>query len=137
DRWLELWQQSTKNPLITQVDVRKVKHTDNKKEVSEIAKYSAKDSDYLQNEKVFDAFYNTLSGKRLIVYSGLFKEASKMYENKELEKYKEIDPTQYIFQLFYHWGQTEYIQTEQKLMSENMQKEVNNQMLDDENIEEE
>ena len=135
DRWLELWQQSTKNPLITQVDVRKVKHTDNKKEVSEIAKYSAKDSDYLQNEKVFDAFYNTLSGKRLIVYSGLFKEASKMYENKELEKYKEIDPTQYIFQLFYHWGQTEYIQTEQKLMSEDMQKEVNNQMLDDENIE--
>ncbi|RIM06393.1 protein rep [Staphylococcus chromogenes] len=137
DRWLELWQKSTKNNLITQVDVRKVKATDNKKEVSEIAKYSAKDSDYLQNEKVFDAFYNTLSGKRLIVYSGLFKDASKMYENKELEKYKEIDPTQYIFQLFYHWGQTEYIQTEQKLMSEKMQKEVNNQMLDEENIEEE
>ena len=137
DRWLELWQQSTKNPSITQVDIRRVKHTDNKKEVSEIAKYSAKDSDYLQNEKVFDAFYNTLSGKRLIVYSGLFKDASKMYENKELEKYKEIDPTQYIFQLFYHWGQTEYIQTEQKLMSEEMQKEVNNQMLDDEEFEEE
>ncbi len=136
-RWLELWKKSTKNPLITQVDIRRVKHTDNKKEVSEIAKYSAKDSDYLQNEKVFDVFYNTLSGKRLIVYSGLFKDASKMYENKELEKYKEIDPTQYIFQLFYHWGQTEYIQTEQKLMSEEMQKEVNNQMLDDENIEEE
>ena len=137
DRWLELWQQSTKNPSITQVDIRRVKHTDNKKEVSEIAKYSAKDSDYLQNEKVFDAFYNTLSGKRLIVYSGLFKDASKMYENKELEKYKEIDPTQYIFQLFYHWGQTEYIQTEQKLMSEEMQKEVNNQMLDDEIFQEE
>ena len=78
-----------------------------------------------------------MSGKRLIVYSGLFKDASKMYENKELEKYKEIDPTQYIFQLFYHWGQTEYIQTEQKLMSEEMQKEVNNKMLDDENFEEE
>ncbi|MHC0552473.1 protein rep [Salinicoccus sp. CNSTN-B1] len=31
DRWLELWQQSTKNPLITQVDIRRVKHTDNKK----------------------------------------------------------------------------------------------------------
>src|SRR5699024_11792504 len=25
DRWLELWQQVTKNPLITQVDVRKVR----------------------------------------------------------------------------------------------------------------
>lgn len=136
-RWLELWQQSTKNSMITQVDVRRVKHTNNKKEVSEIAKYSAKDSDYLQNEAVFETFFNALSGKRLIVYSGLFKEASKLYDNKELEHYKEIDPTQYIYLLFYHWGQMEYIQTEQKLMSEALQKEVNQQMFDDEDFEEE
>ncbi|MGJ5708498.1 protein rep, partial [Staphylococcus equorum] len=73
DRWLELWQKSTKNSLITQVDVRRVKHSENKKEVSEIAKYSAKDSDYLQDETVFNTFFKSLSGKRLIVYSGLFK----------------------------------------------------------------
>ena len=137
NRWLELWQQSTKNNLITQVDVRKVKVTDNKKEVSEIAKYSAKDSDYLQDEKVFDTFYKSLSGKRLIVYSGLFKDASKLYENKELEKYKQLDPTEYIYQIFYHWGQQKYIETEKKLMSEDMQKEVNNQMLNEENFEDE
>lgn len=136
DRWLELWQKSTKNPLITQVDIRRVKHTDNKKEVSEIAKYSAKDSDYLQEETVFDTFYNTLSGKRLIVYSGLFKTTSKQYENKELEHYKEIDPIHYIYQIFYHWGQTDYIQTEQKLMSEDMQKEVNQTMFEETDIEE-
>lgn len=137
DRWLELWQQSTKNNLITQVDVRKVKVTDNKKEVSEIAKYSAKDSDYLEDEKVFDTFYKSLSGKRLIVYSGLFKDASKLYENKELEKYKQLDPTEYIYQIFYHWGQQKYIETEKKLMTEGMQKEVNNQMLEEENFEDE
>lgn len=137
DRWLELWQKSTKNNLITQVDVRKVKATDNKKEVSEIAKYSAKDSDYLEDEKVFDTFYKSLSGKRLIVYSGLFKDASKLYENKELEKYKELDPTQYIYQIFYHWGQQKYLETEKKLMTEDMQKEVNNQMLDEEDFEDE
>lgn len=137
DRWLELWQKSTKNNLITQVDVRKVRATDNKKEVSEIAKYSAKDSDYLEDEKVFDTFYKSLSGKRLIVYSGLFKDASKLYENKELEKYKELDPTQYIYQIFYHWGRQDYIQTEKKLMTEEMQKEVNNQMLDEEDFEDE
>ena len=137
NRWLELWQQSTKNPLITQVDVRRVKHTENKKEVSEIAKYSAKDSDYLQDETVFNTFFKSLSGKRLIVYSGLFKDTSKLYENKKLEHYKEIDPTHYIYKIFYHWGRTDYIQTEQKLMSEDMQKEVNNQMLDEENFEEE
>lgn len=137
DRWLELWQKSTKNNLITQVDVRKVKATDNKKEVSEIAKYSAKDSDYLEDEKVFDTFYKSLSGKRLIVYSGLFKDASKQYENKELEKYKELDPTQYIYQIFYHWGRQDYIQTEKKLMTDEMQKEVNNKMLDEEDFEDE
>ena len=137
DRWLELWQKSTKNNLITQVDVRKVKATDNKKEVSEIAKYSAKDSDYLEDEKVFDTFYKSLSGKRLIVYSGLFKDASKLYENKELEKYKELDPTQYIYQIFYHWGRQDYIQTEKKLMTDEMQKEVNNKMLDEDDFEDE
>ncbi|HDK3417870.1 TPA: protein rep [Staphylococcus aureus] len=137
DRWLELWQKSTKNNLITQVDVRKVKATDNKKEVSEIAKYSAKDSDYLEDEKVFDTFYKSLSGKRLIVYSGLFKDASKLYENKELEKYKELDPTQYIYQIFYHWGRQDYVQTEKKLMTDEMQKEVNNKMLDEDDFEDE
>ena len=137
DRWLELWQKSTKNNLITQVDVRKVKVTDNKKEVSEIAKYSAKDSDYLEDEKVFDTFYKSLSGKRLIVYSGLFKDASKLYENKELEKYKELDPTQYIYQIFYHWGRQDYIQTEKKIMTDEMQKEVNNQIFDEDDFENE
>ena len=136
NRWLELWQQATKNPSITQVDVRKVKHTDNKKEVSEVAKYSAKDSDYLQEQTVFDTFYKSLSGKRLIVYSGLFKDASKKFENKELEHYKELDPTQYIYQIFYHWKRNDYIQTEHKLMSEDMQKEVNQQTLEDTDIEE-
>ncbi|WP_271402489.1 protein rep [Salinicoccus roseus] len=136
DRWLELWQQSTKNPLITQVDIRRVKHTDNKKEISEIAKYSAKDSDYLQDETVFDTFYNTLSGKRLIVYSGLFKDASTLYETKALDHYKDIDPTYYIYQIFYHWGKTDYIETERKLMNQDMQKEINQTLLDETDIEE-
>ena len=137
DRWLELWQQSTKNPLITQVDIRRVKHTDNKKEVSEIAKYSAKDSDYLQDETVFDTFYNTLSGKRLIVYSGLFKDASTLYDTKALDHYKDMDPTYYIYQIFYHWGKTDYIETEWKLMNQDMQKEVNDQMLEEKDFDEE
>lgn len=134
-RWLELWQQSTKNALITQVDVRKVKPQTNKKEISEVAKYSAKDSDYLEDEQVFDTFYQALSGKRLIVYSGLFKDANKKYENKKLDHYKDMDHTHYIYELFYHWGRTDYIQTEQKLMSEDRQKEVNHHMLEDQDLE--
>ncbi len=87
DRWLELWQQVTKNSLITQVDVRKVRNTKDDK-VYEIAKYSAKDSDYLINEDVFEVFYKALKGKRLIVYSGLFKEAMKLFKDGKLDEYK-------------------------------------------------
>src|SRR5699024_12313871 len=43
DRWLELRQQVTKNPLITQVDVSKVRSL-KENSIFEIAKYSAKDS---------------------------------------------------------------------------------------------
>ena len=92
DRWLELWQQVTKNPSITQVDVRKVRNGRDDK-VYEIAKYSAKDSDYLQNQNVFEVFYNALKGKRLIVFSGLFKEAMTKFKDGDLDGYKEKDMT--------------------------------------------
>src|SRR5699024_12858747 len=94
DRWLGLWQQVTKNPHITQVDVCKVRSLKENR-IFEIAKYSAKDSDYLQNQKVFEVFYKALKGKRLIVFSGLFKEAMTKFKNGELDEYKEKDLTKY------------------------------------------
>lgn len=69
-----MWQQVTKKSLITQIDVRKVRNEKDDK-VYEIAKYPAKDSYYLINQDVFNVFYEELKGRRLIVYSGLFKEA--------------------------------------------------------------
>src|SRR5699024_6040111 len=74
DRWLELWQQVTKNPLITQVDVRKVRSLKENR-IFEIAKYSAKDSDYLQDQQVFEVFYKALNAKRLIVFLRLYEYA--------------------------------------------------------------
>lgn len=50
-----------------------------------MAKYSGKDSDYLVNQRVFDAFYKSLKGKQVLVYSGLFKEARKKLKNGELD----------------------------------------------------
>src|SRR5690625_7467900 len=46
DRWLELWQQVTKNSLITQVDVRKVRKSKDDK-VYDIAKFLIKVSNYI------------------------------------------------------------------------------------------
>ncbi|MDY2799700.1 MAG: protein rep, partial [Fusobacterium mortiferum] len=107
ERWLELWRSAMGDDRITQVDVRKAKANDYK-EIYEIAKYSAKDSDYLINRDVFKTFYTALKGKQLIVYGGLFKDAHKMYQNGELDVYKEIDEIEYTYMLYYNWHKNNY-----------------------------
>lgn len=97
--WLDLWRDVTGISEITQVQVQKIRQNNNK-ELYEMAKYSGKDSDYLINQKVFDAFYKSLKGKQVLVYSGLFKEAKKKLKNGDLDYLKEIDPTEYIYQIF-------------------------------------
>lgn len=135
DRWLELWQQVTKNPAITQVGVSKVKHN-NQKEVSEIAKYSAKDNDYLVDEEVFETFYKALKGKRLLVYSGIFSEASKAFDEGELDEYKEMDSTEYIYALMYAWGMGEYVEQEKRELTEEEYKDLNKKLVQEMEIEE-
>lgn len=134
NRWLNLWQQVTKNPLITQVDVRRVRNSKNDK-VYEIAKYSAKDSDYLINQEVFEVFYKALKGKRLLVYSGLFKEAMTLFKDGKLDEYKKKDVTKYVYAILYNWGQKKYIEQEKRLLTEDEQKEINGQLLNEEEIE--
>lgn len=97
--WLDLWRDVTGISEITQVQVQKIRQNNNK-ELYEMAKYSGKDSDYLINQQVFDAFYKSLKGKQVLVYSGLFKEAKKKLKNGDLDYLKEIDPTEYIYQIF-------------------------------------
>lgn len=133
DRWLELWQLSTDNPLITQVDVRKVRHNDNK-EVAEIAKYAAKDSDYLISDEVFSVFYKALKGKRLITHSGLFKESMNLWKNGKLDKYLEKDTTEYVYALLYSWGMQKYVLEEQRELTESERELLNKQFVDEKDI---
>ncbi|MDN8891392.1 protein rep [Staphylococcus aureus] len=132
--WLNLWRDVTGNSEITQVHVQKVKQNNNK-ELYEMAKYSGKDSDYLINQKVFDAFYKALKGKQVLVYSGLFKDARKKLKNGELDYLKEVDPTEYIYQIFYTWNKKEYLASEIFDLTESEKQEINHQMIDE--IEEE
>lgn len=134
DRWLELWKQVTKNPLITQVDVQKVRNGRDEK-VYEIAKYSAKDSDYLINQDVFEVFYNALKGKRLIVFSGLFKEAMTKFKNGELDDYKEKDTTKYVYAIMYNWGNKKYLEMEKRLLTDDEMKAINGQLIDEKDVE--
>lgn len=132
--WLDLWRDVTGISEITQVQVQKIRQNNNK-ELYEMAKYSGKDSDYLINQKVFDAFYKSLKGKQVLVYSGLFKEAKKKLKNGDLDYLKEIDPTEYIYQIFYIWKQKEYLTSELYDLTEQEKREIDHKMIDE--IEEE
>ena len=133
-KWLDLWRDVTGNPDITQVHVQRVKQN-NQKELYEMAKYTGKDSDYLSNQKVFDTYYKSLKGKQVLVYSGLFKEARKKLKDGDLDYLKEIDPTEYVYQIFYMWNQKEYLASEIFDLTDEEKREVNQKMINE--IEEE
>ncbi|WP_454311523.1 protein rep, partial [Staphylococcus epidermidis] len=125
--WLELWRDVTGISEITQVQVQKIRQNNNK-ELYEMAKYSGKDSDYLINQKVFDAFYKSLKGKQVLVYSGLFKDAKKKLKNGDLDYLKEIDPTEYVYQIFYMWNKNEYLASEIFDLTDEEKQKINHQM---------
>jgi plasmid rolling circle replication initiator protein Rep len=132
--WLDLWRDVTGISEITQVQVQKIRQNNNK-ELYEMAKYSGKDSDYLINQKVFDAFYKSLKGKQVLVYSGLFKEARKKLKDGDLDYLKEIDPTEYVYQIFYMWNKNEYLASEIFDLTDEEKQKINHQMINE--IEEE
>ena len=103
-KWLEMWKIAKRDMTITQVDVRKA----DKNSFLEIAKYAAKDSDYLQSQDVFNVFYDSLKGKQVITYNNIFKELAKQYDNGELDYLKDIDKTKYVYRVIYKWYQNHY-----------------------------
>lgn len=130
EKWLQFWQKATKNPKITQVDVRAIKSDDDTSffdAVLEIAKYTAKDSDMLKSEEVFDTFYHSLKGVRLLGYGGLFKEGMELFKQGELDYLKEVDETEYIYKLIYRWEFEigEYQNSEFELLTEDEYKKAN------------
>ena len=134
DKWLKLWQEATGDTSITQVDVRKAKNGD-LKAVYELAKYSAKDMDYLASKSVFKTFYDALKGKQLIVYSKLFKDAHKLFKAGMLDNYKHRDDIEYIYKLYYSWNKNEYINTRLKELTEEEKKTVNKRLIEQIEIE--
>lgn len=125
-RWLELWQEATGDMSITQVNVKKATNEDDSKEVYELAKYSAKDSEYLTSKEVFEIFYKALKGKQVLVYGGLFKDALKMFKNGELDKYKERDLVQYVFMMSYKWSGKKYEEKNIRKLTEDELAKYNN-----------
>lgn len=130
DRWLDLWRESTKDFSITQVDVRKSKVNDYK-EVYELAKYTAKDTDYLINRKVFGIFYKALKGKQNLVFSGLFKDAHKLYKQHKLDDYKKQDDIKYVYMLHYNWCKNQYTNSLIRELTQEEIEKFNNDLIDE------
>lgn len=108
ERWLQLWQEVMQDPMITQVDVRRIRSKKGSKglqsSAAEIAKYTAKDGDYNVSQEVFDTFYKALKGRNLLTFGGVFKEAKQKYKAGELDKYIPQDMTEYVWELMLLWG---------------------------------
>lgn len=133
-RWLELWQQSMRDPDITQVRVSRVKRDNVGKIQNELAKYVAKDSDMAISQEVFDTFYKSLKGRQVLTFNGLFTQANKLYKLGELDHYKELDQTEYVYLLLYAWGKGEYIETEKRQLTLDEIKKYNRQLIDEKEV---
>ena len=128
---LNLWRDVTGKPEITQVDIRRIKQNENKTEVFEIATYSAKPNQYIENgQDVFNTFYSALSGRQLLVYSGLFAQANSKFKNKELENYKSLDENIYHWFLKYLWTGGEYLENEKRELRPDELEKYNGKFLD-------
>ena len=137
-KWLEMWQLAKRDMTITQVDIRKIELNKEDKSFLEISKYTAKDSDYLQSQDVFNVFYDSLKGKQVITYNKVFKELAKKYDNGELDYLKDIDPTDYIYKLIYEWLGNEYKEVLLQKLTEEEKNKLDHLIdeIDIENLEE-
>lgn len=108
--WLNMWQKAKRDTNISQVDIKKFKSQDDAfKAIFEISKYISKDSDYMYSPEVFKVFYKALKGKRMLSYSGCFKDAVKLYKAGDLVDYMGEDPSEkikFVKRLWYAWDKS-------------------------------
>jgi plasmid rolling circle replication initiator protein Rep len=112
--FLLLWQRCMQDKSITQVHVQSVKDNASRNlhsGIYEMAKYSAKDSDYARSQAVFDVFYEALKGRREITFGGIFREARDKFDNDELKDFETpADMSELCWRILYSWvkGQGQY-----------------------------
>lgn len=135
-KWQEIWKKCKKDNSITQVHVKKA----NESSFKELAKYEAKDFDMLgYSQEVFDVFYKALKGRKTLTFNGCFQEAKKMYKEGKLDKYKEVDKTEYVDTFFhmFNYSKSKYdFIKERPMNNEELVKYNGMKIMDEEIIEE-
>lgn len=128
-RLLELWQRATRNPNITQVDIKPCR-MDTVKQVMELATYSAKQGDLYSSKDVFDGFYEGLFRKKLLVYNGIFKEYKKKIEVGEVDPAEVIELNQILEEatkeICLMWEKSSYLLADERELPEEQRKKFYN-----------
>ena len=90
-RWLDLWREAMRDPTITQVNIKRTYGTP-EQAAAEIAKYTAKPSDYLDASDI-DAMIDrvelldaALANMRMLAYGGCMREAHAALELDDTEQ---------------------------------------------------
>ena len=68
-----MWRLSKRDNNIENVDVRKVKDSDEDNVYAEISKYTSRILIILKGKKVFGFFYDALKGRQVITYNKILK----------------------------------------------------------------
>lgn len=132
-RLLELWQRATRNPNITQVDIKPCR-MDTIKQVMELATYSAKQGDLYSSKEVFDGFYEGLFRKKLLVYNGIFKEYKKKIDIGEVDPTQVIELNQLLEEatkeFYLQWEKDNYLIADERDVPEEQRKKFYNLEID-------
>ena len=128
-RLLELWQRATRNPAITQVDIKPCR-MNTVKQVMELATYSAKQGDLYSSKEVFDGFYEGLFRKKLLVYNGIFKEYKKKIDTGEVDPAEVIELNQLLEEttkeFYLQWEKDNYLIADERDVPEEQRKKFYN-----------
>jgi plasmid rolling circle replication initiator protein Rep len=122
EKWLKLWQRAMRDPTITHFHVQRFRPEKEKSKnmIHELAKYTAKPSDMGHSQEVFSTIYTALYKRKLITYSGHFKNATTEYKGflkayskgeektHKLYKYFTPDTTEYYWLISYNWSKIQY-----------------------------
>lgn len=119
ETWLEIWKKCKRDDSITQVHIKKA----NEESFRELAKYEAKDLEYLNyGEEVFDVFFKALKGRKTLTFNGCFQEHKKLFELGEFDDYIEKDDNYYELTSFHsyenHFKKYKHLETREMTKEE-------------------
>ena len=117
DRLRKDWREVFGDDTITQVDIKQASGRTKKKRmksVLELAKYTAKPSHYLRDQKVFDTFFDAMKNRQALRFCGEFSELHKMYDLDcygllaKWSLFADTAAVEYTHKLLLKWGGKDY-----------------------------